>query len=255
MRRDKLTRQGFVTVGVTDKTPDPTRAGNGSRSLRHAEEKGLRWLFTQSYSDDGHKSCAFCHWQSRQDGNQWNVGGNAIGGPKVAPQNKDVSDNWPQWFEGLSNNMVGYASSCNGELILAERRTALFPQETLQERLLARDAFVRQKTAENSDGHRKARTARETPSPPGTTKWPSPRSSGPRTRPGACRTPLRSFLPQADAAKIERGRQLFTLEVDQGGSGCASCHHNGNKITNGVVDDTFQDFNMHEPGRRSRNHG
>lgn len=32
------------------------------------------------------------------------------------------------------------------------------------------------------------------------------------------------------------------------GSGCASCHHNGNKITNGEVDDTFQDFNFHEPG-------
>ena len=34
----------------------------------------------------------------------------------------------------------------------------------------------------------------------------------------------------------------------QGGAGCASCHHNGNKRTNGVVDDTFQDFNIHEPG-------
>jgi hypothetical protein len=50
------------------------------------------------------------------------------------------------------------------------------------------------------------------------------------------------------ATQIARGKQLFTDEVGQGGAGCASCHHNGNKITNGVVDDTFQDFNILEPG-------
>ena len=37
-------------------------------------------------------------------------------------------------------------------------------------------------------------------------------------------------------------------QVAQGGSGCASCHHNGNVITNGERDDTLQDFNIHEPG-------
>src|SRR5512147_44488 len=243
----KLIRQGFVTVGVTDKTPDPTKAGNGQALFATHEEVGLRWFFTQSYSDDGHKSCAFCHWQSRHDGNQWNVGGNAIGGPKAVPQNKDVSDNWPQWFEGLSNNMSGYASSCNGELILAERRTALFPQETLQERLLARDAFVRQKTAENS-------AAIGRPELKGDAfsigyyelafdqiLW---------TQNDTRRLPnlLTQYPSPDEAAKISRGRMLFTLEVEQGGSGCASCHHNGNIITNGVVDDTFQDFNMYEPG-------
>jgi hypothetical protein len=36
--------------------------------------------------------------------------------------------------------------------------------------------------------------------------------------------------------------------VAAGGSGCASCHVNGNKMANGVVNDTFQDYNLHEPG-------
>ncbi|NUR56255.1 MAG: hypothetical protein HOQ29_17570, partial [Acidobacteria bacterium] len=36
--------------------------------------------------------------------------------------------------------------------------------------------------------------------------------------------------------------------VNEGGAGCASCHHNGNVVTNGSVDDSFQDFNVHEPG-------
>jgi hypothetical protein len=243
----KLTRQGFVAVGVTGKTPDPTTAGNGAGLFATAEEKGLRWFFTESYSDDGQKSCAFCHWQSRQDGNQWNVGGNAVGGPKVAPQNKDVSDNWPQWFEGLSNDMVGYASSCNGEINLAERPTALFPQETLQERLLARDAFIRQKTAENSIGIGRPELQGDTFST-GYYEMAFAQILWTQNETRRLPNPLSQFPSPADAAKIERGRQLFTLEVDQGGSGCASCHHNGNKITNGDVDNTFQDFNLHEPG-------
>jgi DNA-binding beta-propeller fold protein YncE len=243
----KLTRQGFVDVGVTGKTPDPTTAGNGAGLFATAEEKGLRWFFTESYSDDGQKSCAFCHWQSRQDGNQWNVGGNAVGGPKVAPQNKDVSDNWPQWFEGLSNDMVGYASSCNGEINLAERPTALFPQETLQERLLARDAFIRQKTAENSIGIGRPELQGDTFST-GYYEMAFAQILWTQNETRRLPNPLSQFPSPADAAKIERGRQLFTLEVDQGGSGCASCHHNGNKITNGEVDNTFQDFNLHEPG-------
>jgi len=60
--------------------------------------------------------------------------------------------------------------------------------------------------------------------------------------------PLRQFPSAPDAAVVARGKDLFTREVDQGGAGCASCHHNGNKVTNGVVDDSFQDFNIHEPG-------
>ena len=60
--------------------------------------------------------------------------------------------------------------------------------------------------------------------------------------------PLKQFPDAASAAQIARGKFLFTAEVADGGSGCASCHHNGNKITNGQVDDTFQDFNIHEPG-------
>src|SRR5262249_41618250 len=101
-------------------------------------------------SDDGQKSCGHCHWQSRHDGCQWNVAANALGGVKVCPQNKDLSDNWPQWYEGLNNDMTAYASACNGELVNAERVTALFPQPNLLHPLKARDAFVLQKTAENS---------------------------------------------------------------------------------------------------------
>src|SRR5262249_48203971 len=100
-----LTPQGVLPGGAPPSTPRPVQGGNGDHLFATHEEVGLRWLFTQSYSDDGQKSCGHCHWQSRHDGNQWNVGGNAIGGPKAVPQNKDLSDNWPQWFEGLSNNM------------------------------------------------------------------------------------------------------------------------------------------------------
>jgi hypothetical protein len=60
--------------------------------------------------------------------------------------------------------------------------------------------------------------------------------------------PLAQFPSADDATKIARGKFLFSNEVDQGGSGCASCHHNGNKAVDGVRDDTFQDFNIHEPG-------
>ena len=142
-----LIRLGHVAVGVTDRTPDPVKGGNGDHLFATHEEVGLRWLFTQSYSDDGQKSCGHCHWQSRHDGGNWNVGANAIGGPKVCPQNKDISDNWPEWYEGLSSDMNSYASSCNGELVVAERVTALFPQADLAARLQARDAYVKQKTA------------------------------------------------------------------------------------------------------------
>jgi DNA-binding beta-propeller fold protein YncE len=242
-----LTRQGYVPVGVTSTTPDPTRGSNGAGLFATDEEAGLRWLFTDSYSDDGQKSCGHCHWQSRQDGCQWNVAANALGGVKVCPQNKDTSDNWPEWFEGLNNDMTAYASSCNGELVNAERQTALFPQPNLADRLQARDQYVLRKTAENS-----AALAR-------------PELSGKVYKIGyydmaflqilwtqnetrRMPNPLTQFPEQDEAAKIARGRFLFTTKVAAGGSGCADCHHNGNKTTNGVQDDTFQDYNIHEPG-------
>jgi DNA-binding beta-propeller fold protein YncE len=242
-----LTRQGFLTVGVTGDTPDPTKGGNGQNLFATHEEIGLRWLFTQSYSDDGQKSCGHCHWQSRHDGGQWNVGGNAIGGPKICPMNKDTSDNWPEWFEGLSSDMNSYLSSCNGELVVAERQTALFPQPALADRLAAREAFVLQKTEENSRAIGR------------------PELSGKAFKIGfydmgfaqilwtqnetrLMPNPLRQAPVGSEAAAVGLGKEIFTNEVDGGGAGCASCHHNGNKITNGAVDDTFQDFNIHEPG-------
>ena len=242
-----LSRQGYLAVGVTDKTPDPTKGGNGDHLFATHEEIGLRWLFTQSYSDDGQKSCGHCHWQSRHDGGQWNVGGNAIGGPKVSPQNKDTSDNWPEWFEGLSTNMNAYASSCNGELVGAENRSVLFPQAALADRLRARNEFVLTKTEENSRAIGRPElsgkafkigyydmafaqilwTQNETRLMPNT---------------------LRQQPSRNEAAVVARGKVLFTNEVSAGGAGCASCHHNGNKRSNGVLDDTFQDYNIHEPG-------
>ena len=243
-----LTRQGYLAVGVTDKTPDPTSGGNGQGLFATDEEVGLRWLFSSSYSDDAQKSCGNCHWQSRHDGSQWNVGGNAIGGPKVGPQNKDISDNWPEWFEGLSNDMTAYASSCNGELIQAERVTALFPQATLAERLHARDQFVLQKTAENSTaigrqelngkafkvGYYDMAFLQILWSQNETRRMPNPDTQFPSST--------------AASDQIARGKLLFSTKVANGGSGCNDCHHNGNKMTNGVVDNTFQDFNIHEPG-------
>ena len=60
--------------------------------------------------------------------------------------------------------------------------------------------------------------------------------------------PLTQFPTSTEAARVARGKQLFTTKVSAGGAGCADCHHNGNRITNGELDDTFQDFNIHEPG-------
>lgn len=242
-----LTRQGFLAVGVTDRTPDPTKGGNGQHLFATHEEVGLRWLFTQSYSDDGQKSCGHCHWQSRHDGGQWNVGGNAIGGPKAVPQNKDISDNWPEWFEGLSTDMNSYASSCNGELVVAERRTALFPQAALADRLKARDAFVRQKTAENSRAIGRPELTGDAFSI-GFYDMAFAQILWSQNETRLMPNPLRQLPSAAEATLVSRGKALFTNEVAQGGAGCASCHHNGNKQTNGVVDDTFQDFNIHEPG-------
>ena len=242
-----LTRLGHLAVGVTHDTPDPVKGGHGENLFHSHEEVGLRWLFTQSYSDDGQKSCGNCHWQSRHDGSQWNVGGNAIGGPKAVPQNKDISDNWPQWFEGLSNNMSGYASSCNGELVNAERRTALFPQATLAERLQARNEFVKRQTAANSRAIGRPELEGDAFSIDyydmafAQILW-----SQNETR--LMPNPLRQFPAAAAQAQVARGQFLFTNEVNAGGAGCASCHHNGNVVTNGQRDDTFQDFNIHEPG-------
>jgi DNA-binding beta-propeller fold protein YncE len=243
----RLTRRALITVGVTGDTPDPTKNGNGQNLFATGEEIGLRWFFTQSYSDDGQKSCGHCHWQSRHDGSQWNVGANALGGVKVCPQNKDISDNWPEWFEGLNNDMTAYASACNGELNVAERRTALFPQPDLEDRLRARDAFVLERTEENSraigrdDLSGKAFKIGYYDMAFLQILW-----SQNETR--LMPNPLRQFPSAAEEALVSRGRDLFTREVSEGGSGCASCHHNGNRRTNGAVDDTFQDFNIHEPG-------
>jgi len=245
-----LTRQGHLAVGVTDSTPDPTNnggSGHGDHLFATHEEIGLRWLFTQSYSDDGQKSCGHCHWQSRHDGGQWNVGANAIGGPKVCPLNKDISDNWPEWYEGLSSDMNSYASSCNGELVGAENLSVLFPQATQAERLQARNEYVMRKTAENSAAIGRPELSGKAASI-GFYDMAFFQILWSQNETRLMPNPLRQAPTSTEAAAVARGKLLFTNEVAQGGAGCASCHHNGNKTTNGVVDDTFQDFNVHEPG-------
>jgi DNA-binding beta-propeller fold protein YncE len=242
-----LSRNGYVAVGVTNSTPDPTRGSNGSNLFATDEEVGLRWLFTQAYSDDGQKSCGHCHWQSRQDGCQWNVAANALGGVKVCPQNKDVSDNWPEWFEGLNNDFMAYASACNGEVVNAEKITALFPQQNESDRFRAREDYVLQKTLENSnaigrsDLNGRAKQVGYYDMAYLQILWTQNET---RRMPN----PLVQFPNGEEASKIERGRFLFTAKVAQGGAGCADCHHNGNVMTNGVVDDTFQDYMIFEPG-------
>jgi DNA-binding beta-propeller fold protein YncE len=243
-----LTRAGFVTVGVTNNTPDPTTGSNGQGLFATDEEVGLRWFFSSAYSDDGQKSCGFCHWDGRQDGCQWNVAANAVGGVKVCPQNKDISDNWPEWYEGLNNDFMAYASACNGEVLLGERApTPLFPQANQVDRFHAREDYVLRKTEEDSRAIGR------------------PELSGKAFKVGyydmaylqilwsqnevrRLPNPLTQFPDSTEAAMIARGKQIFTNKVAQGGAGCADCHHNGNKMTNGVVDDTFQDYNIHEPG-------
>ncbi|HEY0005802.1 MAG TPA: Calx-beta domain-containing protein, partial [Pyrinomonadaceae bacterium] len=244
----QLQRQGFLPVGVTPTTPDPTTGSNGQGLFATDEEVGLRWFFSSAYSDDGQKSCGFCHWDGRQDGCQWNVAANAVGGTKVCPQNKDISDNWPEWYEGLNNDFMAYASACNGEVLLGERNpTPLFPQADPVERFKAREDFVLRKTEENSkaigrnDLNGKAEKVGYYDMAYLQILW-----SQNETR--RFPNPLDQFPSEAEAAKIARGKQIFSSSVAQGGAGCAECHHNGNKITNGALDDTFQDFNIHEPG-------
>ncbi len=256
----RLSRRTYVAVGVTPNTPDPTKNSNGSGLFATDEEAGLRWFFTSAYADDpplagktpggfdAQKSCGFCHWDGRQDGCQWNVAANALGGVKVCPQNKDISDNWPEWYEGLNNDFMAYASACNGEVLGGERAPiVLFPQASQVDRMHAREDYVRQKTLENSN-------AIGRPELNGKTKqigyndmaylqilWSQNEN---RRLPN----PLTQFPDAAQATQIARGKQIFTGKVAQGGAGCADCHHNGNKTTNGVLDDSFQDFNIHEPG-------
>jgi len=243
-----LQRQGFVPVGVTPSTPDPSKGGNGQGLFATDEEKGLRWFFSSAYSDDGHKSCGFCHWDGRQDGCQWNVAANAVGGVKVCPQNKDISDNWPEWYEGLNNDFMAYASACNGEVLLGERApTPLFPQANQVDRMKAREEFVLQKTEENSraigrsDLSGKAFKVGYFDMAYLQILW---SQNERRLFPN----PLAQFPSEEQAAKIARGKQIFSMKVAQGGAGCSDCHHNGNSFANGVPNDTFQDYNIHEPG-------
>jgi mono/diheme cytochrome c family protein len=243
-----LARQALVTVGVTDATPDPTRSGgHGDHLFATDEEVGLRWFFTQSYSDDGQKSCGHCHWQSRHDGSQWNVGANDLGGVKAVPQNKDLSDNWPEWFEGLNNNMTAYASACNGELVQAEKVTPLFPQANLLDRFAARETFVRNATAANSAAIGRAELSGDARQI-GYNKMAFDQILWTQNETRRLPNPRAQFPSSDEAAQIARGRQLFSTEVGAGGAGCASCHHNGDQAINGVANDTFQDFNIHEPG-------
>ena len=243
-----LVRSGFVTVGVTNSTPDPATGGNGQNLFATDEEVGLRWFFSSAYSDDGQKSCGFCHWDGRQDGCQWNVAANAVGGVKVCPQNKDISDNWPEWYEGLNNDFMAYASACNGEVLLGERTpTPLFPQANQIDRFHAREDFVLRKTEEDSRAIGRSELNGKA-FKVGYYDMAYLQILWSQNEVRRLPNPLTQFPDSTQAAVIARGKQLFSAKVSQGGVGCADCHHNGNRIVNGTVDDTFQDYNIHEPG-------
>jgi len=131
--------------------------------------------------------------------------------------------------------------------VVAERKTALFPQDALEDRLHARDAFVLQKTEENSralgrsDLNGKAFKVGYYDMAFLQILW-----SQNETR--RMPNPLTQFPSSSEAQIIARGRNLFSTEVTQGGAGCAGCHRNGNTTVNGIPNDTFQDYNIHEPG-------
>jgi hypothetical protein len=259
-RNGKLARQGYLAVGVTNNTPDPSKGGMGSNLFSTDEEVGLRWFFSSSYADDppipgkttvgfdAQKSCGFCHWDGRQDGCQWNVAANALGGVKVCPQNKDISDNWPEWYEGLNNDFMAYASACNGEVLGGERTPiAIFPQADQKDRFEAREEWVLDKTEANSaaigrsDLSGKAFKVGYYDMAYLQILW-----SQNETR--LFPNPLGQVPTSTEAAQIARGKDLFSKKVLAGGAGCADCHRNGNLFANGVPNDTFQDFNIHEPG-------
>ncbi|HKA23112.1 MAG TPA: beta-propeller fold lactonase family protein [Blastocatellia bacterium] len=243
-----LVRAGTVTVGVTNETPDPTRDSNGQNLFATDEEIGLRWFFSSAYSDDGQKSCGFCHWDGRQDGCQWNVAANAVGGVKVCPQNKDISDNWPEWYEGLNNDFMAYASACNGEVLLGERTpTPLFPQADQVDRFHAREDFVLRKTEEDSTAIGRSELKGKA-FKVGYYDMANLQILWSQNEVRRLPNPLTQFPDAGEAALIARGKQIFSARVSQGGAGCADCHHNGNRSVNGSVDDTFQDYNIHEPG-------
>src|SRR5215207_4092892 len=127
---------------------------------------------------------------------------------------------------------MAYASACNGELVVAEKPTALFPQPILSDRLRAREDYVLRKTEENSraigrpDLSSKAFKVGYYDMAYLQILW-----SQNETR--LMPNPLAQFPTADEASKIARGKQLFTSEVSAGGAGCASCHHNGNVRTNG----------------------
>ena len=60
--------------------------------------------------------------------------------------------------------------------------------------------------------------------------------------------PLGQVPTPTEAAQVARGKDLFSNKVSLGGAGCADCHRNGNLFANGIPNDTFQDYNIHEPG-------
>ena len=126
----KLTRQGTLAVGVTGQNARPDQRRQRRRACLPPTKKqgcgGSSALPTPMTARNRAGSATGKAGMTARSGT-WAAMRSA--GPKISPQNKDISDNWPEWFEGLSTTMNSYSSSCNGELIVAERKTALFPQD------------------------------------------------------------------------------------------------------------------------------
>ncbi|HEX8110869.1 MAG TPA: hypothetical protein VF516_24220, partial [Kofleriaceae bacterium] len=115
------------------------------------------------------------------------------------------------------------------------------------DRFAARDAFVRSATAANSTAIGRSELSGDARTI-GYTKMAFDQILWTQNETRRLPNPRAQFPTAAEASQIARGRQLFSTEVSAGGAGCSSCHHNGDQTVNGVPNDTFQDYNIHEPG-------
>ena len=178
--------------------------------------------------------------------------------PKAVPQNKDLSDNWPEWFEGLQQQHERRTRRrATASWSTPSAQTALFPQATLTERLAARDAFVQQtRPRENSRSDQPPRSQRRRASDRLLRDGVRPDPVDAERDAAAAEPAARSSRRRGDGGARSRGGQRAVHQRGQRGRRAAAraATTTATRSTNGAVDDTFQDFNIHEPGVISGDH-
>ncbi len=125
----------------------------------------------------------------------------------------------------------------------------MFPQDNLQDRLRARDAFVLQKTEENSSAIWVAKDLNGKAFKVGYYDMAFLQILWSQNETRRMPNPLTQF-PSSDRSHNDCTRQANLLDrsASRAAPAALSCHHNGNTTVNGVPNDTFQDYNIHEPG-------